>query len=302
MASPTTPMHGKLGALYAVRPNGYVGVASSLGLNDLTWGVASSAGADTIYVVTIDHTAGPPDTFTWTVNGAGGAADVAITGAEQTLADGQKLTFAAVAGHTVGDSWTIGNFKATGCDEVGAIAQITTATKRLLNPNRIPLFTDAGGKNVIDINFTTGTATFDGNVGVVTVEGNQGFFPAAALQKVAYLIDWNLSVTLDMADASRMGQQWKEALPGQAGATGSANAYFIANQTMLNNIQSTIAGGDKYFLLQLFNYDPDQDQTGDHINAWVSFTSFGIGADIGSVVKESLNLQVVGGMSFVSNV
>ena len=301
MASPTTPMHGKLGALYALRPNGYVGVAASTGLNDLTWAVGSTAGADTIYKVTIDGNA--PDTYLWTVNGGGGAGTVAfLGGVEETLTDGQKLTFANQLGHTIGDSWTIGNFKDAGCDEVGAIAQITTATKRLINPNRIPLFTDAGGKNVIDINFTTGTATFDGNVGVVTVTGNQGFFPVAALQKVAYLIDWNLSITLDMADASRMGQNWKEALPGQAGATGSANAYFVANQTALNILQATIAGGDKYFLLQLFNYDPDQDQTGDHINAWVSFTSFGIGADIGSVVKEALNFQVVGGISFTANV
>jgi hypothetical protein len=301
MASPTTPMHGKLGALYAVRPNGYVGVAASLGLNDLTWGVGSTAAGTTIYKVIIDGNA--PDTYSWTVNGGGGAATVAfLGGVEETLADGQKLTFTNQLGHTIGDSWTIGNFAAEACDEVGAVAQITTAANRLINPNRIPVFTDAGGKHVINIDFTTGTATFDGNVGAVTVVGNQGFFPAAALQKVAYLIDWNLNVTLDMADCSRMGQAWKEALPGQAGANGSANAYYIATNAMLRNLLATIAAGDKYFLLQLFNYDPDQDQTGDHINAWVTFTSFAVGADIGSVVKEAINFQTVGRISFMANV
>jgi hypothetical protein len=105
-----------------------------------------------------------------------------------------------------------------------------------------------------------------------------------------------------MADASRMGQQWKEALPGQAGGSGSANGYFIASETLLNCLQESIAAGDKYFLLQLFNYDPDQDQTGDHYNAWVTFTGFNVGADIGSVVKEQVNFQVVGQISFTENV
>jgi hypothetical protein len=105
-----------------------------------------------------------------------------------------------------------------------------------------------------------------------------------------------------MADASRMGQPWKEALPGQAGGSGSANGYFIATETLLWNLQETIASGEKYFLLQLFNYDPDQDQTGDHYNAWVTFTSFALGTNINEVVKEQVNFQVYGEISFVDNV
>ena len=145
-------------------------------------------------------------------------------------------------------------------------------------------------------------ATFDGAPGVTTVEGNNGMVPRAALQKVAYLIDWNLSVTLDMADASRMGQNWKEALPGQAGATGGANAYFVGTETMFFNLQNHMAtAGPKFFFMELYNYDPDQDQTGDHYLAWATFTGFGVGADIGSVVKESLNFQVIGEPSFMAN-
>jgi hypothetical protein len=53
--------------------------------------------------------------------------------------------------------------------------------------------------------------------------------------------------------------------------------------------------------LQLFNYDPDQDQTGDHINAWVTFTSFNIGATINEVVKEQVNFQIVGAVSFTAD-
>lgn len=296
MASPTTPTHGKYGALYVLRPNGF----SGLGLNDLTWGVAFTGASTSYYAVVIDHAAAT-DSFKWRVNGGAWTEDVAITGAEQTLADGQKLTFAATTGHTAGDQWIIGNLKTEATTESGADAQITTAGNRLLNPNAPPVFTDSGGKTVTTINYTNGKATFSGNVGTVTVSGNKGYFPAAALRKVGYLIDWSLNVTLDMADCSRMGQQWKESLPGQAGASGSANAYFIASEALLNELQASIAAGDKYFLLQLFNYDPDQDQTGDHITAWVTFTSFQIGADIGSVVKEALNFQVYGEISFTAN-
>lgn len=298
MASPTTPMHGKLGALYVLRPNGFKGS----GLNDLTWGVGSTAADLTYYEVVIDATVASPDTFKWRVNGGAWTETVAITGAEQTLADGQKLTFGAIDGHLVGDQWVIGNLKDEPTTEAGSGAQITDATARLLNPNAPPVWTDDGGKTVLTVNFTDGSAVFTGAVGAVTVTGNNGYIPAIALQKVAYLIDWNLSLSLDMADCSRMGQQWKEALPGQAGGTGSANGYFIATQTLLNCLQESIAAGDKYFLLQLFNYDPDQDQTGDHINAWVSFTSFNVGASISEVVKEQVNFQLQGAISFTENV
>ena len=41
MASPITPTHGKLIALYRLRPNGFKGS----GLNDMTWGTAAANAA-----------------------------------------------------------------------------------------------------------------------------------------------------------------------------------------------------------------------------------------------------------------
>jgi len=300
MASPTTPTHGKLGALYVLRPNGFKGD----GLNDATWGVGSTAADLTYYEVVIDSEGGGTagvDTFKWRVNGGAWTEDVDITGAAQTLADGQQITFAATTGHTLDDQWVIGNLKDEATTVSTVYAQITDATARLLNPNAPSTFTPTESVQEETVNFTNGRATFSEAPGVTTVTGNNGFIPAAALQKVGYLIDWNISISLDMADASRMGQQWKEALPGQAGGSGSANGYFIATQTLLNNLQEAIAAGEKYFLLQLFNYDPDQDQTGDHINAWVSFTSFNLGASISEVVKEQVNFQIQGEISFAAN-
>jgi len=296
MGSPTTPTHGKLGALYVLRPNGFNGA----GLNDPTWGTGFTGAATAYYEVVIDAEAAT-DTFKWRKNGGAWTAGVAITGLEQTLDEGQKLTFAAVTGHTLADQWVIGNLKAEATTESGASAQITTAANRLLNPNAPPTFTDDGGETALQVNFTNGTAIFSANVGNVTVAGNNGYIPAAALKKVGYLIDWSLALTLDMADCSRMGQQWKEALPGQAGGSGSANGWFIATESLWKNLKEAIESGEKYFLLQLFNYDPDQDQTGDHINAWVSFTAFNLTAAIAEVVKEGVSFQVVGAVSFTAD-
>lgn len=301
MASPTTPTHGKLGALYVLRPNGFNGA----GLNDLTWGVGSTAADLTKYEVVIDGVGtgiGGVDEFKWRVNGGAWTEHVDISGAAQTLADGQQITFTATTGHTATDSWTIGNLKTEATTVNGVTAQITDATARLLNPNAPPTWTPTESVQLLSVNYTNGTATFSAAPGVTTVTGNNGFVPTSALQKVSYLLDWSLTVSLEMADSTAMGDAWKTALPGQANGSGSANAYFIATQTLLNCLQESIAAGDKYFLLQLFNYDPDEDQTGDHINAWVTFTSFALGAVINAVVKETINFQIQGEISFTANV
>ena len=300
MGSPTTPTHGKYGALYVLRPNGFKGY----GLNDVTWGTGSTAADLTYYEVVIDSELGGTagvDTFKWRVNGGAWTEDVDITGAAQVLADGQTITFAATTGHTLNDQWVIGNLKDEATTVATVYAQITDAAARLLNPNAPPTFTPTESVQQEALNFTNGKATYSAAPGVTTVTGNNGYIPASALQKVGYLIDWNLSLSLDMADTTYMGQQWKTALPGAASGSGSANAYFIADETLLNCLQEAIANGDKYFLLELFNYDPDQDQTGDHIIAWVSFTSFNLGAGIGEVVKEQVNFQTYGEISFVAN-
>ncbi len=56
------------------------------------------------------------------------------------------------------------------------------------------------------------------------------------------------------------------------------------------------------FFLQLFNYDPDQDQTGDHFNCWAYFGGMSTSAGIGDVVKESLDFTIEGVPSFTANV
>jgi hypothetical protein len=294
----TAPTHGKYGALYVLRPNGFTGI----GLNDLTWGTGSTAADLTYYEVEIDSELGGTagvDTFKWRVNGGAWTEDVDVTGAAQVLADGQAITFAATTAHTLADKWTFGNLKDEPTTVATVYAQITDATARMLNPNLPPTWTPTNVVELLSVDYTKGIATYSAAPGVTTVTGNGGYIPAGALKKVGYLIDWSLSATLDMADATKMGDLWKSSLPGQAGASGSANGYFVADETLLNCLQESIAAGDKYFMLQLFTYDPDQDQTGDHFNVWATFTSFAVSATINEVVKESVNFQVYGVISSI---
>lgn len=372
MASPTTPTHGKDGAIYRQRPNNFKGN----GLNDVTWGTGFNGAASAYFEVVIDHngliktvtlgaggtgytvddvltvvqaggsggtvtvtsvnagvitgislttkgagysvadglavTGGTgadatvnitaiSDSFKWRKDGGAWTEDVAITGAAQTLSDGQTITFAAVTGHTITDQWTIGNLKDEACTESGADAQITDATKRLISPNSPPTFTDSGGKNILTIDYTQGKATFDGNVTIVTVTGNNGFIVESGLEKVGYLIDWDLDPTVDLIAAPRKGQKWKEWVVGQAQATGKANRYFIGKDSFFPSFEDGVDGTQKYFLLQLFNYDPDQDQTGDHFIVWAIFTSLNVSAPIGEVVKEPIGFTLQGIPSFKAN-
>lgn len=304
MASPTTPTHGKLGAIYRHRPNGFKGA----GLNDAVWGTGFSGTASAHYEVVIDSELGGTggvDTFKWRKNGGAWTTDVDITGAAQTLDDGQTITFAATGGqtlHTLNDQWAIGNLKDEACTESGTEAQITDSTRRLINPNNPPVFTDSGGANVLIIDYSRGTAVFDANVTIVTVTGNNGYLLESGLEKVGYLVDWSFDVSLDMADASYMGQQWKNALPGQAGGSGGANAMLIGSDSFFDALKEGAENSEKYFLLQLFNYDPDQDQTGDHFLVWASFNSLGQNPAIGDLVKEAISFQMLGIPAFVENV
>lgn len=190
-----------------------------------------------------------------------------------------------------------GNLAAEACTASGAMAQITDVTKRIIDPNNFPVFTDAGGAKCLMINFTNGTAYFDGNVTTVTVTGVNSYYPATQLTKVGYLTDWSFNASLDLGDASYMGQKWKNHLPGQAGGSGSAGAFFIGDAGLIEGITNK-----KMFFLQLFTFDPDQDQTGDHFNTWVWFNGNSVNGSVGDAVKETIDFTLEGMPSFAANV
>jgi hypothetical protein len=301
MSDLTTPTHGKFGAIYRLRPNGFKGD----GLNDVTWGAAFAGAASGDFEVVIDGvgtgTAGV-DTFKWRTNGGAWNETVDITGASQDLgADGQTITFAATKGHTEDDQWSIGNLKAEPTTESGTTAQITEVTHRLLNPDATLVWTDSGGAVVEWVDWSSGTAHFNKNVATVTVAGNNGYVLASGLQKLGYLLSWNMTATLDLADTTAMGDEWKTSLPGQVGGSGGSEGFFIGNASLLDEILAAASVAQKTCLLQLFTYDPDQDQTGSHFNVWVNFTGMGMNTAIGEVIKESANFQFHGKPSYVVN-
>lgn len=295
------PTHGKFAQFYRFRKNGFKGA----GLNDVTWGTGYSGGGSSGYFeVVIDGElagGGGVDTFKWRKNGGAWTENVDITGLAQTLSDSQTILFAATTGHTLADQWTIGNLDTEPCTEDGADAQVTDATRRLLNPNTTRTWTDSGGKTLAVEDCTRGMATFTGPVGAVTVSGNNGFILESGLELAGYLMGWSLNVALDMADRSRCGQHWKENLPGLAGASGGADLYFIGEKSFLTELKDCADGDLKYVLLELFSFDPDLDQTGDHFLAWASITGINVNAPIGEVVKEPVQFQVQGIPSFVAN-
>lgn len=81
-------------------------------LDDLTVGGTLTGTADITFTVKID-TAAATDTFKWSINGGTSwvASTVAVTGAAQTLQNGITVTFGAVTGHTLNDTWTFTAYK-----------------------------------------------------------------------------------------------------------------------------------------------------------------------------------------------
>lgn len=297
MASPSNVTHGKFANIYRLRPSGFVGV----GLNDATWGAGYSGGGSSAYFEVQIDAAGTPDTFQWRKDGGAWTTGVAITGAAQTLSDSQAITFAATTGHVVGDEWTICNLDTEACSESGVEAQITDAGKRIINPNATVIFTDSGAEKVLTVNYTSGLASFTGNVTVVTVSGNNGYIRQDQLEHVAYGYSWAADPGLDLAESSAFQQKWKTYVPGQAGVTGSFESYMVASVSGFDAIEAAADGTQKYFFIELYNYDPDGDQTGDRMLIWATMSGFGTSAGIGDVIKETLNWQAHGPVSFTAN-
>lgn len=299
MASPATPTHGRRINLYALRPNGFKGS----GLNDLIWGAFSGpvvSGHFEVVVTTGGATS--PNVFKWRVNGGSWTTAINMTGSGQNLVDAgvgtQVITFGAIVGHTVDDQWSLGNLYVEACTSSTTTAQVTAAARRLLNPNYPPIWTDSAGKQVLEVDYSRGWVNFSGNVGTVTVTGSNAYVLESGLQKIAYLQGVPLNLSRSSADASYNGIDNQSFLPGQLSGTGTINKLTIIEKDLFD----LIINSQKYFLIQVFTYDPDQDQTGDHWNLWVSFESLGVSSSLTDAVKTNLSFKSNGPFSFVSNV
>lgn len=304
MGYQTSVMHGKYASLFRYRANGFKGV----GLNDATWGTGYSGGGSSADFDVAIFSTGTPDTYkfrknegAWDDNSSSG---YNITGAAQTLSDSQTITFAATTGHTVDDQWSVGNFDTEATTEVTTTAQITTTTHRLCFPKKLT-WTDSNNKTLFYEEYAIGKAHFDpngGNVGTVTVSGNNAYIIPSGLDQIGYLTGWTLNTVLNMADASRCGQHWKEYIPGMASANGTAEAlHIIADSFYQEFYENATDVNENVFLLELYFYDASQDQTGDSIKCWVVFNNWGLSSSLTDVVKENVSFNVFGIPSLVES-
>ncbi len=284
--SSTTPTHGKFGNIWYWRKSGFNGV----GLNDLTWGAYTDTSTNR-YEVEILAT-GTPDTIRWREDG--GAWDTSDDCSDTTIDSGkQAIAFAATTGHTVGDKWTTGNLYDEPCTDAGSTdAQITSTARRVLNPNASVVFTDDGGETVVSIDYSSGTARFTGNVGVVTCAGDDAYIYLPNLTKVGYGYEWSFDASVDTVDITAFQDAWGDVVAGVARFTGSMGAFCILSEAFFDTVKTGVdATTPELYYLQLFVHDPDDDQTGDYFSCWAILASDNITTSIGDAPKESITFS-----------
>jgi hypothetical protein len=112
---------------------------------------------------------------------------------------------------------------------------------------------------------------------------------------IDYSVDWSINVSVDLSDASRQGQTWKENLAGQAGATGSMTFHFVAGNTeqkaLMDNIVTASPGTkltDIKFMLE---------DTGDYFSGNLFINGFSTTTTVGDTVNCSFDFTIDGALS-----
>jgi len=113
--------------------------------------------------------------------------------------------------------------------------------------------------------------------------------------KVEFTEGWELNIALDMDEVNRQGQNWKEALPGQAGWDGSFTAQLVAGNTeqkaFLDNLIAATPGvklTDVKFLL-------DTDTNAFTGNIYI--TRIGVPANVSGKVMVTFGFQGDGALT-----
>lgn len=117
---------------------------------------------------------------------------------------------------------------------------------------------------------------------------------------VEYSVDWNIDVTVDMADASKQGQHWKEGEPGQGSWSGSCTFHFVAGNTeqkaLMDNIINATPGTKLTDIIWLLE-SATSGFTGN-----IFIVGLAVKADLGSVVDVSFTFQGDGAPSLSESV
>jgi hypothetical protein len=111
-------------------------------------------------------------------------------------------------------------------------------------------------------------------------------------------LGWSISASLDMADASRAAQNWKEGLPGMAGWNGSFSGQVVLGNTeqkaFLDNL-ITAAPGTKLTDVKFLLDGSTNAYTGN-----IFITGYSCAPGIGGVVTHTFTFQGDGAMSVTS--
>lgn len=166
------------------------------------------------------------------------------------------------------------------CTIDGSTAQITDTAKRILDPYETQTFTDSGGKNVIEIDYTIGKATFDGIPTSVTAAGKH--VPVANLDVMANMFNWTIEETLDTAESTAFQATAKTFEAGLPSWGGSAEGFFL-NSTWKDAFDLV----KKWFVR--FYIDATH-----YYQGWCHITGLSPSASITELIKEPLSFQGFG--------
>ena len=193
------------------------------------------------------------------------------------------------------------NLAAEACTVAGNDAQITDTAKRILNPNSTDLaFTPTNAVTLLGIDHANGTAHFSAAPGVTTCTGTLAYVLAANLIKTAQLFEWSLDFALASHDITEFQLNWRTVSGGVASASGSIGG-FLAGSNWFDDIEDETDGTMGLWYMDLYSYDPDDDETGDKWGVWALFTGLGINVTVGDIVKEQISFDVFGYPPFRAN-
>jgi hypothetical protein len=112
---------------------------------------------------------------------------------------------------------------------------------------------------------------------------------------IDYSVDWSINASIDLSDASRQGQAWKENVVGQGGWNGSMTFHFVAGNTeqkaLLDNI-ITASPGTKITDLKFMLED-----TGDYFSGNIFLNGFATSASVGDTVNCSFDFTGDGALA-----
>lgn len=105
---------------------------------------------------------------------------------------------------------------------------------------------------------------------------------------------WSINYTKDAAVYGRAGKEFKEAAPGQAGWTGSAELYFVNSSHQSSFVGQVFKTSSSYSLTTTVDYANFEfcfDTTANKLTGDIIITGVTIDAPVGDMIRASFTFQ-----------